>query len=227
MSSLSVIIYGYNEGNNFFSVVNEVLGVLGNLSCKYELILIDDGSNDQTQSVINKLKQENGDIRVIVHPQRSGIGACLNDGYRAAKEELITFLPADGQVDPKDIKRFLALIDDCDVVCSYYNKKPFSWFRKLMSNSVRLLVFVLFGPSPRIEGSYMFRRKILEDISLFSTSFAINFEFVIKAYRKRFRFKFFEVDPRLRLSGHSKVTNFNTIWKVFIEIINLRIRFSS
>jgi len=181
---------------------------------------------DETLSVLNKLKQENQGIKVISHSQRNGIGACLRDGYLAAQGELITFLPADGQIDPGDILRFIELIDDCDVVCSYYNEKPFSLFRRIMSKSVRLLVFMLFGSSPRIEGSYMFRRKILEGVSLTSNSFAINFEFVIKAQEQGFRFKFFETHPRLRLSGHSKVVNLDTIWKVFTEIVKLRIRLS-
>ncbi len=226
MDSLSVIIYGYNEAKNFPSVVDEAADVVKGISSRYELILIDDGSLDETQGALDKLKKENQNIKVIIHPERRGIGSCLNDGYQAAEGELITFLPADGQIDPKDLISFVKRIEDCDVVSSYYDKKSLSFFRNLMSRSVRVLVFVLFGPSPRIEGSYMFRRKILEQVFLISTSFVINFEFVIKAYRKGFRFKFFETHARQRLSGHSKVVNFNTISKVFIEIVKLRMRFS-
>jgi len=226
MSSLSVVIYGYNEENNFPSVVHEVSGILKGMIGQYELILVDDGSSDMTQSILDKFKQEDRYIKVITHPQRRGIGTCLNDGYQAATGELVTWLPADGQIDPKDILRFIKGIDDCDVVSSYYDRGSLPFFRNVMSRSVRILVFMLFGPSPRIEGSYMFRRKVLEEISLVSTSFAINFEFVIKAYRKGFRFKFFETHSRPRLSGGSKVINLDTIWKVFIEIIKLRMKFT-
>lgn len=68
----------------------------------------------------------------------------------------------------------------------------------------------------------MFRRSMLRTIELHSDSFAVNFEFVIKAYRQKYRYKELPTKSRERLSGQSKVFNFKTIQKVFFEIVKMR-----
>lgn len=226
-SSVSVVIYGVNEAENFAPVVLEAEEHLKKVTGHYQFILIDDGSTDNTLNILNDLKNKIPNrVKVITHPQRQGIGSCLKDGYTAADCDLVTFLPADGQIDPFDLQRLVNAIRDVDFVTTYYETTDFPFIRRLMSAVVRMIVFAFFGPFPRIAGSYMFRREMLESITLDSDSFAINFEFVIKAYRKKFKFKELTTQSRARISGQSKVANFRTIRTVFCEILKMRMRFS-
>lgn len=220
--SLSVVIYGVNEAENFAKVVWEASGHLEKVTSNYQFILIDDGSSDDTLRVLRDLEEKLRRVKVIRHPQRQGIGSCLKDGYAAADCDLITFMPADGQIDPFDLQRMANAIDGVDFVTTYYETNKFPFIRRLMSAVVRGIVFVFFGPFPKIAGSYMFRRTMLETITLHSDSFAINFEFVIKAYRQKFKFKELPTMSRERLSGESKVANIQTIKKVFVEILKMR-----
>lgn len=224
--SVSVVIYGVNEAENFAPVVLEAEEHLKKVTDRYQFVLIDDGSSDDTLNILNGLKKKIPKIvQVIHHPQRQGIGSCLKDGYKAADCDLVTFLPADGQIDPFDLQRLVNAIRDVDFVTTYYETTDFPFIRRLMSAVVRMIVFAFFGPFPRIAGSYMFRRKMLESITLNSDSFAINFEFVIKAYRQKFKFKELTTQSRVRRSGQSKVANLATIRKVFLEILKMRMRY--
>ncbi len=226
MTRISVVIYGVNEAQNFESVVLEAQERLKKVADSYQFILIDDGSTDHTPEVLATLKTRLPNAKIIIHPQRRGIGACLKDGFKAADLDLVTFMPADGQINPQDLESFADAIRDVDFVTTYYDSVSFPLLRRVMSRTMRLIVFILFGPSPRIEGSYMFRRRILDAVTLNADSFAVNFEFVIKASRKGFKFKELPTLSRERISGKSKVVNFNTIKKVFLEILKLRINFS-
>ncbi len=223
MNNVSVVIYGVDEGKNFESVVVEAQACLKTCAGQYQFILVDDGSRDDTLRVLSKLLAGLPDAKIITHAKRRGIGACLKDGFQAADLDLVTFMPADGQIDPGDLARMVQAMEGVDFVTSYYESTSFPLVRRIMSKSVRWLVFVLFGPSPRIEGSYMFRRKILQNITLKSDAFTVNFEFVIKAHRQGFTCKEIPTQSRKRLSGESKVVNTKTIFNVFCEIIKLRL----
>lgn len=224
--SVSVVIYGVNEAENFAQVVLEAEEHLKKVCDRYQFILVDDGSTDATLQILNDLKNKiPNKVKVIHHPQRQGIGSCLKDGYNAADCDLVTFLPADGQIDPFDLQRMVQAIQDVDVVTTYYETTDFPFIRRLMSWVVRLIVFAFFGPFPKIAGSYMFRRKVLETVRLNSDSFAVNFEFVIKANRQKYKFKQLPTRSRERISGQSKVTNLRTIKKVFTEIVKMRMKF--
>lgn len=224
-SSVTVVIYGVNEAENFEKVVFEAEDHLKKITDQYQFVLIDDGSTDKTLEVLNGLKRKLPDVKVISHPKRQGIGSCLKDGYSEADGEFMTFMPADGQIDPFDLQRLYNAIQGVDFVTTYYETTNFPLIRRLFSTTVRLIVLVLFGPFPRIAGSYMFRRSILDTITLHSDSFAVNFEFVIKARRHKFKYRELTTQSRERISGQSKVVNFKTIWSVFSEIIKMRLRF--
>lgn len=227
MSNISVVIYGLNEAENFPNTVLEAHNYLKKITSRHELILVNDGSTDKTHEILIQLQSQIPGIKIITHVKPQGIGSCLKDGYAQADGDFITFLPADGQINPEDLSSLSqAMQEGFDVATTYYSRVAFPVLRRIMSKSVRLFVFLLFGYSPRIEGSYMFRRTILKNITLRSNSFTLNFELVIKAYRAGFKFKELPTVSRERLSGHSKVVNLKTIKRVFIELINLRLNFS-
>ena len=113
-----------------------------------------------------------------------------------------------------------------DMVVSYYIQKEPSLFRQLTAWGARLLLFFLFGPIPRYQGIYMFKRELLDKIQLkMHTSFVYNYEIVIRAKKQGFKIK--EVPTRClpRQSGHSKVLGVGKIFFIFREIIKFRLYF--
>jgi len=226
MKSISVVICAYNEEKNIKEVIDQTIEVLSNITKDYELILVDDGSKDKTLEVVRQCALKDPGIKLIVHALNQGIGSALLDGYRLAQKDYVTFLPADGQISPKDIKLFAENMDNYDMVVSFYVKRPISIFRKLTSKGVRFILFVLFGKIPRYDGTYMFRREIFNHIPLkMHTSFVLNYEFVIRTQRQGYRIKEVPTQCLERTSGSSKVLGVKKILYVFSQILELRFKY--
>ena len=226
MKSISVVICAYNEEKNVKTVIEETIRVLTSVSADFELIAVDDGSSDRTLEIIRSCVINDARVKVISHVRNQGIGSALLDGYQMAQKDWVTFLPADGQISPQDIKLFADNIDGYDMAVSYYVKRPVSLLRKLTSKGVRLILFLLFGKIPRYEGTYMFRRQILKEISLrMHTSFVLNYELVIRVQRQGYRIKEVPTTCLERSSGVSKVLGIQKILFVFSQILELRFKY--
>lgn len=98
---LTVILPAKNEGQTIGSVVENILRILPHA----EVLVVNDGSTDSTAAV-----SEAAGAKVICHPYSKGNGAAIKTGARAASGEILVFMDADGQHDPADIPRLLALI---------------------------------------------------------------------------------------------------------------------
>lgn len=109
--SVSIIIPAYQESGAIGEVVRDVLLVASELDCDYEVIVVDDGSSDGTGDMARA-----AGAHVLTHPYNKGYGASLKTGIRFASNRTVIFLDADGQHDPKDIKRLLAERRNYDMV---------------------------------------------------------------------------------------------------------------
>lgn len=105
---LSVILPAKNEADG----LRRVLPAIRARHPEAELIVVDDGSTDDTVAVAKKYG-----ARIVTHPRSLGNGAAIKSGARAAHGDVIVFMDADGQHRPEDISRLLAeLIGGCDMV---------------------------------------------------------------------------------------------------------------
>ncbi len=104
---LSVLVPVKNEQDNIDPLVREIVAALQS-KVEFEILYIDDGSTDDTQSVLEKLKPEFPMLRVIRHRHSCGQSQAVTSGVRAARYEWIATLDGDGQNDPADIPSLLA-----------------------------------------------------------------------------------------------------------------------
>ncbi|MFQ5642548.1 MAG: glycosyltransferase family 2 protein [Thiogranum sp.] len=102
----SIVIPVYNEAGNILPLLQEISHVLCDRRC-YEVIYVDDGSDDGTQDVLQRALGEFPFLRVLSHAQRSGQSSALLTGVRAASASRVITLDGDGQNDPADINVFL------------------------------------------------------------------------------------------------------------------------
>jgi glycosyltransferase involved in cell wall biosynthesis len=105
MPELSILIPVHNEQDNLAQLINEILGAMvrAKPAPAYEIVVVDDGSTDQTRAQILPLMTEIPALRVIAHGRRAGKSAALKTGFDAARGTWIATLDGDGQNDPADL----------------------------------------------------------------------------------------------------------------------------
>jgi glycosyltransferase involved in cell wall biosynthesis len=155
-----------------------------------------------------------------------GIGAALKTGVSASTAPWVTFIPADGQIEPEAIEALYqtANADRADVVLSVYDHRNDGFDRKLLSWGVRWLIFLIHGVALRSDGPYLFKRSIFVPQDLPPDSFFLNFEFPIRVLGAGLKVSTVTVRCRPRQSGVSKSTGLKKIGRVARDLFDLRVR---
>jgi glycosyltransferase involved in cell wall biosynthesis len=109
--SVSIIIPAYNEAGIIGSVVQRVVKVLEESSLDAEILVVDDGSDDETGAMA-----EEAGAKVIKHPYNIGNGAAVKTGIRNARGDVLVMLDGDGQHNPEEIPRLLEKLGPYDMV---------------------------------------------------------------------------------------------------------------
>lgn len=107
---LSVVVPVCNEAENVEPLAREIHAALA--ARPYEMIFVDDGSTDDTAFILLRLKHDLPALRVLRHSFRSGQSAAVASGVRAARGAWVATLDGDGQNDPADIPKLIAVRDD-------------------------------------------------------------------------------------------------------------------
>lgn len=226
LKELSVFLPIYNEVKNIRQTFEKTFAVLPTIAEKYELILVNDGSSDNTGEVLKDLSAGRPEVRIITHPKNRGYGAALKTGFYNSSFEWIAFTDSDGQFNFSEIVNFVNIQrkTDADLVVGYYLRRAVPFYRKLNSYLWQALVFLLFGLSVRdIDcGFKLIRKKVIETISPLESERGafISTEFLVKA--KKAGFKTVEIGvhhyPASRVGTGA---NLNVILKSFSDLFKL------
>ena len=135
-STISVVVPAYNEADNLPALMTSVDDVLAGLDgyC-YECIVVNDGSEDNTQIILSELRSKYPQLRPVHMARNSGQSAALLAGMRLAKGDLILTMDADLQNDPRDFPKIIELLGQYDCVCGYREKRHDNWLRLLTSRA--------------------------------------------------------------------------------------------
>ena len=222
---LSVFFPLYNEEGNVKTNVQKALKVLDELKLKYEILLVNDGSTDNTAQIIDEIVNQNPNIKAIHHKTNLGYGEALRSGFYSAKYDTIVYTDGDGQFDFSEVTKFLNNIEENDVVMGYRIKRQDPIFRILFKQGWKLSLFSFFGLTLKdIDcGFKMVKKKVLEKIpKLESTRGAmINAEIVIKAKKAGFKIGQVGVNHYPRLSGKPTGASLRVIVKSYLDLFRL------
>lgn len=225
MVDLSVIVLAYNEAENVGAVLDELQRYLKTQPIDAEILLVDDGSADGTGDAARPSLRPGRD-QMLRHVHNRGMGAGLKTGVAAARGEFVTFMPADGQIEPEAIGTLLrsARENDSDVVFSVYEDRDDGVLRKVLSAGVRGLITLTHGVRLRSDGPYLFKRNLFLPEQLPSDTFFINFEFPIGAVKAGLRTSLVTIRCRARRAGVSKTARARVVVDVGRELLALRAR---
>lgn len=225
MSELSIVVFAFDEEENIGPVLGELAAWLDANEPDSEIILVDDGSGDATSAAAARALAGRAH-RIVRHETNRGIGAALKSGVRASTGKWVTFLPADGQIEPAAIGTLRAeqKKSGAEVVFSVYDDRNDGIDRKIFSLGVRSLIFAVHGVRMRSDGPYLFLRSLFDPEKLPPDTFFLNFEFPIRMLAARTRTSRVTIRCRPRRAGQSKSTQWHRIVGVARELVDLRVR---
>lgn len=221
---LSIIIPAFNEEGNINTVIEQIRTGLfdAGLEGKYEIIIVDDGSLDQSSAEIEQLANQFSFVYCIHHQQNRGLGTAIRTGFSAARGELVTFLPADGEINISETLNLLQIMEDADLVVSR-RLRNVKWYRDIFTKVYYLFSSLILGFNvDGIEGVYILRRDLLEKITITSSTGLANLEVLMQCFRMGCSVKYGVMHASPRLSGKSKITNLPYILKNIWEMVRLR-----
>lgn len=209
-TGISVVIPAFNEEANIWSALNDALSYLKTLKDPWELIVINDGSRDDTGKILADFAKGNHRLKVITHPDNLGYGRSLSNGFQASLYNYVFFTDADRQFDLKalDVLWPIAKTGVIDLVIGYRLKRKDPFTRRFLSRCYNLLADFLFDLDVKdIDCAFkIFKKSIFKKIKIESNNFFVNTEILAKA--RHFNFKILEVGvPHFpRKAGKSTVS---------------------
>jgi glycosyltransferase involved in cell wall biosynthesis len=204
---LSVIMPAFNEGAHIHANIKRVCETLEGLH--YEIIVVDDGSSDNTFAESQRAADEGYPVRAVRQDVNRGKGASLFHGFEFANGELVAFLDSDLEIAPKNLLALIKVMREtnADVVAGVKDLQAnqFPPLRRLMSRGYRAMVAFLFGLTitDTQTGIKLFRREVLADAipRVSARRFAFDIELLVAASRFGYRIVEQPVEISYRRSG--------------------------
>jgi len=227
--TISVLIPTYEEKDNIKNLIESIHKVLSNEL--FEIIVIDDNSPDGTSNEVIKLSQKYDNIKLILRPEKMGLGSAYKDGFKASSGDFIVEMDADMSHNPKDILRLLKGINSSDIsIGSRYIDGGkiigWNWKRRLISWGANHLVRLFLGIKAKdvTSGFRIYRRKAFLEITKRSTLNGFNFQIEVLYIANNLGLKVEEVPITFtdRKIGKSKLNN-EEISKFLQSIFKIRI----
>ena len=223
LPGLSVFLPSHNEEGNVERVVKGFLGVLPNLADEFEVIVVDDGSRDQTGAIADRLAVADPHVRVVHHEVNRGYGGAVISGIRAAKLTYALLCDGDGQFDPAEVALLAAKTPEFDVVVGHRAYRADHLMRRVNGKAWTILVRLMFGLriSDMDCGFKLFRRALLENLELHARGAMITTELMARLAGRNARICEVEVKHLPRLAGEQSGANFRVIARAFKELFAL------
>jgi len=213
---LSVIMPALNEENNISDAVLSTLKALSDKKINGEIIVVNDGSTDQTEALVKNIIKNNANVRLINHIKPHGIGHSFLDGVKSASGDIVVMFPGDNENDPDDALLYIGLMKELDIIIPFVqNTEVRNRIRRLISSIYRFIVNMSFGINLNYtNGTVFYRRSILNNLQINSTGFFYQAELLIKLIRKGYLYAEVPNFIYKRNNGKSKAVGLKSLMNV-------------
>jgi glycosyltransferase involved in cell wall biosynthesis len=222
---ISFFCPAYHDEKNLPRLIPHVYKFLSEISDKFEIIIVEDGSPDKTGQIADELAKQFKNIRVIHHSKNLGYGATLKDGFMAARYDYVMYTDGDFQYDVNEFKPVIHFLAEYDILSGYVTKKAVTFRRVIQSFVYNLLIRIMFFVNLKDANCSMkiYKKKVLDAIEIKSDSAFIDTEMLIKARRKGFKIKQFPVRHYKRDSGLASGSRPSVIVDTIKDMIKFRL----
>ena len=220
ISELSIFFPFWNEEENIEKVVRNAIPVAEKVAYEWEIIIVDDGSSDNTLKKAYELAKIHKNIRVVAHVPNRGYGAALREGFENAKYKYIVFTDGDNQFNFAEVSKFIDKIEDADIVIGYREKRRDHPFRHLLMTLLKVWDLFFFGFYFRdIDcGFKMFKKESLKKIMPFKSEGAmITSEILARAKKAKLKISQVRVSHFSRKFGDQSGGNLRVVIRAIRE----------
>ena len=186
----------------------------------YEVVVVDDGSTDDSARIVQEEAKKNPRIRLIQHSKNRGYGAAIRTGLSHVTKDLVFLTDGDNQFRIAEMVKLFSKIDSCDVVTGYRIHRQDKTHRRLNGFLWTQLNKVLFRiPVRDVDCAFkLFRKKALEGLILKSDHLLIHAEILARLKKKGCRIEEIGVTHYPRTAGKATATGIGRIFKTFKEL---------
>jgi glycosyltransferase involved in cell wall biosynthesis len=227
MSSLSISFPAYNEAHNIGAAIEDAIRVASRLTDDFEVIVVDDGSADQTADMVRSYSTRYPQVRLIEHEVNQGYGAAVYDGLVAGVKDWAFFTDSDLQFVMDDLERLWAVRDEGDLIIGYRAPRRDPFIRKLNGFGWTWLTNVLFGYVSRdVDCAFkLIRREVVDVVTPYvaSRGATLSAEFLVRAKAQGYRIKEVPVQHRPRVAGSQTGAKLYVILRAFGEMFRFRL----
>jgi len=231
---LSIVIPAYNEGHRVGATLDAVAAFLAERGIAGEVVVVDDGSDDDTAEVVARYAESHPQVRLLRNERNRGKGYSVRKGVLASRGSVVLFCDADGSAPIGEAPKLLALLEagDADVVVGSRALpgsdlvRPQPWPRRLMGwvfrNLVRLVVMRGFRDTQC--GFKAFRREVAQEVFPRQTLDGFAFDVEILFVARRLGYRVIEVPVRWLDSGDTRVRPARDSLRMLLDLFRIRLR---
>jgi len=210
----SVVIPAHNEAKTLNGLVLEIKKILSKTGKKFEIIIVNDNSTDNTAEVLKDISNSHPELIPINRTTNPGVGYTIRDGFKNVSGKVIITIDADLSHNPLEIPNFLAALKDHDMVCgSRYikgGKAEVTLTRLIISRSFNFIFRNLIGIHVKdfTSGYRAYKSDIIDNIKLTSKNFGIFIEIPLKAHLAGYKITEIPINYQRREVGKSNLGYF-------------------
>jgi glycosyltransferase involved in cell wall biosynthesis len=219
LASLSVLLPCHDEAPNVAAAVAEATRAAERFARRHEIIVIDDGSADETLAIAHELAARDPHVRVVAHDRNRGYGAAVRSGIAASHADWILITDGDLQFDLAELQLFLAPAQENDLVAGYRLRRADPPVRRLAAHAWNRLMRRSFGVHVRdVDCAFkLMRGPAARALPLESDGAMVSAELLVRASLAGWRISEVGVHHRPRLAGEPSGGDVRVIARAFRE----------
>jgi glycosyltransferase involved in cell wall biosynthesis len=223
LDSVSVVLPAYNEESNIVEAVRQALAAAEPVSERQEVVVVDDGSRDETAARAASLAERDSRVRLVQHERNRGYGSAVRSGIRAARMDWVLLTDADLQFDLTQLSEFAAHTGEAPLVVGYRAKRSDPLMRRINAWGWNALVHVLFHLRVRdVDAAFkLIRRSLLDGIDLVASGAAVDAELLAKATKGGAELVELPVRHLPRVAGTPSGASLHVIARAFREVFQI------
>lgn len=224
---LSVVLPTFNEAHIIERTLDRVDSTVQQTGLGYEIIVVDDGSKDNTRGKVVNYSNKNGHVKIVSYYKNSGKGHAIKTGFQHASGDIVVFIDSDLDIDPKQIICYSKALKDNDIaIASKWHPQSsvkIPLVRRLLSHAFNILVRLLTGVRLRDTqtGLKAVRKKALEKVFSRLAVKRYAYDVELLAVANLYGLKVVEMPVNIQVDG---LFNLKDVWRMFVDLLGIAYR---